>query len=400
MLSVAEALARIFAVAQSLPPEETPILPGTLGRVLAEKVLADRDSPPFTKSLMDGYAVRSADVASPGQVLQVVEEIAAGQVSQRSIQPGEAIRLFTGAPIPAGVDAVVKQEDTERLPDGQVKILCGPVRPGQFILPRGQEMRAGDEILPRGTVITPAVLGLLANVGCTRIAYHPIPQVGILATGNELVEANQQPGPGQIRNSNGPMLAGQVLRAGCTPRSMGIARDDAGDLTRCLRDALARNDVLLLAGGVSVGDYDLVPKTLTNLGVTTHFHQIRMKPGKPLLFGTLEKTLVFGLPGNPVSSYVGFELFVKPALRVLMGYADPGPATCQLPLAEDFQAEHDRPTYHPARCEWSQAGAQVRGLPWFGSPDLRGIRDANAFLVLPPGRTDAKAGTPMEVILV
>jgi molybdopterin molybdotransferase len=195
------------------------------------------------------------------------------------------------------------------------------------------------------------------------------------------------------------MLAAQVARAGAVPAVLGIGPDDGDRLAALVRDGLAGADVLILAGGVSVGAHDLVPQVLAGLGVETHFHQVRMKPGKPLLFGTAGDVLVFGLPGNPVSSFVGFELFVRPALRALGGHPDPGPRTATLPLAEPFAAANDRPTYHPAKLDPGPAGWRVRGLPWFGSPDLRGILAADAFLVLPPGDVRLDAGSPAEVLL-
>lgn len=400
MLAVADARGVVLRYAKPLPPEVAEVTPAALGRVTAADVRADRDSPPFTKSLMDGYAVRAADVA-PGPVeLRVIEEVPAGRVPATRVGPGEAVRLFTGAPIPDGADAVVMQEKTQRPAADRVRVDDPGAKPGQNVLPRGREMAAGDVVLPAGTVLTPAAVGLLAAVGRTAVPLFPAPRVGILATGSELVEADATPGPGQIRNSNGPMLAAQVARAGAVPRVLGIGRDDRDQLAALVREGLGGSDVLLLAGGVSVGTHDLVPQVLAGLGVETHFHQVRMKPGKPLLFGTKGGVLVFGLPGNPVSSFVGFELFVRPALRVLAGHADPGPRTTALPLAEPFAAANDRPTYHPAKLDPGPAGWRVRGLPWFGSPDLRGILAADAFLVLPPGDVKLDAGAPAEVVLL
>jgi molybdopterin molybdotransferase len=224
-----------------------------------------------------------------------------------------------------------------------------------------------------------------------------MPRVGVLATGNELVEPGTQPGPGQIRNSNGPMITALATRAGATATHLGIVRDDPRDLAERIRAGLAEADVLLLAGGVSAGAADLVPGVLAEIGVETHFHKVRLKPGKPLLFGTKDGKLVFGLPGNPVSAFVCFELFVRPAIRALAGYADPGPRIQSFPIAETLTTTNDRPTYHPARLTPDR---RVTPLPWFGSADLRALLSADALLALPAGSVAYEPGRPVDVIVL
>jgi molybdopterin molybdotransferase len=398
MLEVAEALAVVLRHAR--PPGGRTSLLGAeaVGQVLAADVTADRDSPPFDKSLRDGYAVRSADCASPSAELRVVEEIAAGAVPQRAVEPGECARIFTGAPIPSGADAVVMQEDTE--PHGDRVRIKDRVRPGQYVFLRGTEMRAGEVVLRAGTVLNAAAIGVLASVGAAAAPVFPRPRVSVLSTGDELVAAAGQPGPGQIRNSNGPMLTALAARAGAEANDLGIARDTPDDLRTPIRAALEHSDVLLLAGGVSAGKFDLVPGVLHDLGVEQHFHQVRMKPGKPLFFGTRGGRLVFGLPGNPVSAFVCFELFVRPALRVLAGHADPGPRTARLPLAEAVSESNDRPTYRPAKLEPADVGWAVRPLPWAGAPDLRGLQPADALLALPAGDSRFDPGTPVPVVML
>jgi molybdopterin molybdotransferase len=392
MIEVADALSIIFRHAKSLPPQ---MLPAAIGRVLAEDVAADLDMPPFDKAMMDGYAVRSADLAAGPRVLDVVEEITAGRTPTKTLQDGQAARIMTGAPIPAGADAVVMVEHCEAVGDTNVKV---PQAVGGLnVQPRGREMRRGEIVLKAGTPLRSQEIGLLAIVGRTSIQAHPAPRVAVLATGDELVEASHMPGDGQIRNSNAPMLVGQVASACGVPHDLGIGRDNLSHLWQLIGDGLT-HDVLILSGGVSAGKLDLVPDVLRELGVTSHFHKVRMKPGKPLLFGTRGDTLVFGLPGNPVSSFVCFELFVRPALRRLHGFPAESPAFLPLPLAEDFPYSTDRPTYHPARIEGTAVGEQVRPVPWLGSPDLRALTAANALLLLPAGDHKHRAGAALPVL--
>lgn len=392
MLDVAAAREIVLRHAKPLAPRAEPLGPDVLGEVLAEDVAADIDSPPFDKSMMDGYAVRTSDLLTPGIALRVVDEIQAGASHTSHVGIGEAARIFTGAPMPFSADAVVKQEDTTRNGD-EVVIQTAWIPPGLNIMPRGKEMKAGQVVLPAGTVITPFALGVLAACGreSAKLNRRPNPWVGVLSTGNELVHAREVPKAGQIRNTNEPMLEAMARRAGARPYSFGFYPDD-DRLKQGITDGLHR-DILVLSGGVSVGKYDLVPDVLKSLGVEIHFHTVRMKPGKPLLFGTFRDTLVFGLPGNPVSAAVGFELFVRPAIDVLCGRT-PGPKELRLPLSEALTAKHDRPTYHPAVI----GPDSVRPLPWQGSADLRALLPANGYVVLPPGEVSFAAGDVVPAI--
>jgi molybdopterin molybdotransferase len=248
-------------------------------------------------------------------------------------------------------------------------------------------------------VLRPQELGVLATVGRTSAKVYPRPKVAVLVTGNELVDANEVPSAGHIRNSNGPMLAAQVERAGGIPRVLGIVGDRVNLLRERISEGL-QSQVLVLSGGASAGKLDLVPGVLEDLHVQARFHKVRLKPGKPVLFGTHEKGLVFGLPGNPVSALVCFELFVRPALRRLAGHADAGPATVRAVLAEDFPYRTDRPTYHPAILRDGETGRSVRAVAWSGSPDLRSVTHANSFVILPEGDHVHCAGAFMNVLKV
>ena len=401
MLSVAEAQALILQHAQPLAAVRVP-LDQVQGLVLAEDVACDRDSPPFDKALMDGYAVRSADLAPGGGAVTVIEEVLAGQVPQRTVAAGQATRIMTGAPVPAGADAVVPVERTRSLDEQQVQIDDQP-SPGRNIFRRGQEMHQGETVLTAGTLIQPQVVGLLANLGRAMVHVQPRPTVAVLPTGDELVEVGETPGVGQIRNSNGPMLLAQVSRAGGTAQYLGIGRDRLDSLRPLVEQGLQAS-ILVLSGGVSAGKLDLVPGLLQDLGVQAQFHKVAMKPGKPAFFGVWTRagrtTLVFGLPGNPVSSLVCFELFVRPALRRLLGIVDAVPPTVPLPLAEPLTYATDRPTYLPARVDIGSTGWQVRAVPWQGSADLRGLARTNALIVVKAGEHRLAAGQVVPVQIV
>jgi molybdopterin molybdotransferase len=399
MLSVPQAQEIVFKHARPLPPENMLLAPSALGMVLAEDVVSDLDMPPFDKSLMDGFAVRAADLATGQATLAILEEITAGRTPTRPVGPGQATRIMTGAPLPNGADAVVMIERTRQIDANRVAIEDKPARAGQNILAQGQEMRRGDVVLAPGAVLRPQELGVLASVGRMMARVHPAPVTALISTGDEVVEAPRQPGPGQIRNGNGPMLAAQIARAGGVPRDLGIAADRIDVLRERIADGL-RSPILVLCGGVSAGVADLVPHVLRELGVEAHFHKVEMKPGKPVFFGTRQGTLIFGLPGNPVSSFVCFELFARPAIRRLRGHSDAGPDWVHAVLTEEFAYRSDRPTYHPAWLEAEVDGWRVRAVPWFGSPDLRGLTRANALILFEPGEREYRAGNKYPVLRI
>jgi molybdopterin molybdotransferase len=457
MLSVEQAKQLVLQTARQLPAESRP-LQDTLGLILAEDVASDLDMPPYDKALMDGFAVRTADVPEGRGELEVIGEILAGETPAEkaaAVAPGQAVRIMTGAPIPPGSDAVVavertsqgsadKLQESEVGSQGSVVIDDARLKSGQNIMRRGTEMTRGQLVLKSGTPIRPPEIGLLAAVGRATVSVFPRPTVAIVSTGNEIVEAHEKPGPGQIRNSNGATLSALVTRAGGVPNSLGIARDTGDDLRRLIQKGLEA-DLLILSGGVSAGDLDLVPGVLRELGVREVFHKVNLKPGKPVWFGVAEVSseqwaasraelavtrpnedasnmdqrsaiggqsrptahcalptahcpLVFGLPGNPVSVMACFVLFVRPAIRSMMGFADPGARLVWASLTEERAYRSDRPTYWPAWLEHGEDGFRIRPVAWHGSPDLRAMTDANAFVIFPPGDHQYRAGDKVQVL--
>jgi len=294
-----------------------------VGHVLAAAVAAEEDVPPFANSAVDGYAVRAADVASTPVRLQVVAEVAAGWSTDRTVGPGEAIRIMTGAPMPAGADASVMVEDTER--EGDVVLVKASVTPGSSVRAVGEDVPAGTEVFPAGTVVRPAVAGVLASLNARRVRVVRTPCVAVLSTGDELVSDGSPLRPGQIRESNKTMLLPLVAATGCEAIDLGIVRDDEETLEAVLREAAATFDAIVTSGGVSMGEYDVVKAVLSRIA-EMRWMQIAIKPAKPFAFGLLaagdRRTPVFGLPGNPVSSLVSFELFARPALRKMAGHSD------------------------------------------------------------------------------
>ena len=407
LLTVAEALKLIEAQAAMLAPQSVP-LSETLGLVLAEDVASDVDSPPHDKAMMDGYAVRSADEEL---VRRVVEEVFAGDVPSVAVGPGEATRIMTGAPLPAGADAVVPVEQTERAGDDQVRLLQPKRAAGKHVMPRGEAMRAGQVVLRRGAAIRSLEVALLAEVGGDPVAVVPQPRVAILPTGNELVPADQQPGPGQIRNSNGPMLAAAVAEVSPPAGKQTMLISPATDDPQSLRQAIlpARDaDILLLSGGVSAGDRDLAPGVLAELGVERVFHKVAVKPGKPVWFGVWppeqsggQATYVFGLPGNPASSFVCFQLFVRPLMAALAGRPFAGLAESQASLGTDLTHAGGREAYLPARRQASKGVEPVvRPVAWRGSADLAGLATANALIRIPAEPATLVAGERVTVLLL
>lgn len=402
LLSVTEAHSAILARVTRGPAEFVP-LSAARSRVLQELICCEQDSPPFDKSLMDGYAVRTTDINSDVVELQVVQMVSAGEVAGRAVGEGESIQIMTGAPLPDGADAVIPVEMSQREPGSdRVSLQTTGITPGKNLIRAGTILRSGATILAAGTRLRPAEIALLAEMGRAEIEVTARPRVAILATGDELVSPGEPLAPGQIRNSNAPMLTAQVAQFGGEPVNLGIGRDRLDDLREKVSAGL-ENDFLLLSGGVSAGEKDLVPQVLREAGVTEIFHKVRVKPGKPIWFGVLEKpdeetTYVFGLPGNPVSSMLCFELFVRPALRQFLGLSPALPVVVALPLGKAHVARGDRPTYYPARVGWRNGTPVVEPVDWKGSSDLFAPTRANAWAVFPAGDREYSAGETIEVL--
>ncbi len=315
MLTVEEALEQILSRVVPLGSERLD-LTASLGRVLAEPIVSGRVIPPWPNSSMDGYAVRAADTAAVPRALDVVGRVVAGAVPSRPVGGGEAIRIFTGAPMPAGADAVIPQEDVEG--DGSRITVRRRVQPGAYVRPAGEDVRVGDRVLDPGVPIGPAEMGLLATLGHSRVLVHRRPRVAIFSTGTELADLGTEPAPGQIPNSNTYSLIAQTLEAGAEPINLGVVPDQLAAIEARIGWA-AGADVLVSSAGVSVGELDLVKDALVRSGADLHLWRVSMRPGKPITFGSLGRRSVFGLPGNPVSAMVTFELFVRPALLKMAG---------------------------------------------------------------------------------
>jgi molybdopterin molybdotransferase len=408
MLSVEQALQLVEQHARPLAPQRV-ALEEAMGLVLAEVVTSAVDSPPYDKSLMDGYAVVSSDRA---EVREVLEEIGAGSVPRRPVTPGTATRLMTGAPLPEGADAVVAFEETDPIDDRTVRLRQTDPAPGQHMLVMGAALRVGQRVFERGVLLRPIEIGILAEIGHAVVMVQPRPKVAVLPTGNELVAANEKPAAGQIHNSNGPMLAAAITRDGGAAIELPVARDDRDELRRLISAGL-ESDVLLLCGGVSAGKFDLAPDALAELGVDEAFHKVALRPGKPLWFGVKSfgerQVLVFGLPGNPVSSLVCYELFARPAIAALAGRGFAVPPLVSARLSHDFKCKGGRASCLPAAImrrasgETGLDGASdtrptVEILPWHGSADLVALARANALVRLGTEPEQISAGATVQVM--
>jgi molybdopterin molybdotransferase len=392
MLTVEEALEAILSRVPLLETERVDVL-GALGRALAEPVVARRAIPPWPNSSMDGYAVRAEDTRR-GAALAIVGRVEAGEVPARGVGQGEAMRIFTGAPLPEGADTVLPQEDVEATADSIA--LRGPTARAAYVRRRGEDVEVGARVLEPGTLLTAAEVGLLATLGYGQIRVFRRPRVAILSTGNELADLGTEPGPGQIPNTNTYTLMAQVLEAGGDPINLGVARDRLEAIeerVRAARDA----DVLVSSAGVSVGELDLVREALTRAGAALHLWQVSMRPGKPITFGSLGSRPVWGLPGNPVSAMVTFELFVRPALLKMGGRRRLTRPRVRARTLEVVPNPGSRRGYLRVQLEATADGLGARLTGEQGSAILRSMVAADGLAVVPPD-TVVPVGAEIEVI--
>ena len=377
------------------PEQETVPLDQSVGRVLAADVLADRNYPPFNRSARDGFACRSEDLREIPARLKLIGETRAGEPSRFKIGPGETVEIMTGAPGPEGADCVVMVEYSKR--DGDYVILESQLEPGRNLISSGSEGEQGQTVLTAGTRIDYPGIALMASVGCAEVEVFRRPRVAVLSTGDEIVELDQSPEPFQIRNSNAHSLAAQVRRRGGEPVVLPIAPDRLDETRELIQQGLEA-DMLLLSGGVSMGKYDLVEQVLDELGAEILITSVLIQPGKPLVFGTAQGKPVFGLPGNPISTMVTFEIFARAALDRLSGMPQSELPFLHAKLASEFRHKPVLTRFLPARLSGAYQDARVERIQWQGSGDLVSVAQANCYLVAERGREAWAAGEEISVL--
>lgn len=400
--TVAQAQALVRDAASHLADVQLVPLDECLGRVLARDVHADRDVPAFDRSMMDGVAVRSDDCARQGAILYGSGESPAGSPYLLRLKPGRYVRVMTGGVVPVGANAVVPVERIALLDDdaiaGPIRML-EPVRPEQHIARRGCELRQGDVVLAAGTRLTPAHVGVLASVGAVDVAVHRRPLVALLPTGDELVPVAEVPGPGQVRDSNRWMLAALLRTFGADVRHAAVGVDDRRSLAAAIARAAEGADVVMLSGGVSMGDYDFVGAALAELGAEILLHRVRMRPGKPILLARLGAIWVVGLPGNPVSSHVAAQLFARPLLSVLAGANAEGWRVLRVPSATRLGGNGDREAYLPARLRAGPERTEVEVQRTAGSADLAHFARGDVLVRRAIEATPVEVGDAIDVMV-
>ncbi|UCG59416.1 MAG: molybdopterin molybdotransferase MoeA [Phycisphaerales bacterium] len=391
MLTLEEALEMVLSSARQLGSERVD-LAVALNRILAEDVTSDIDVPPFDRSAMDGYACRRTDLASE---LLVVETIRAGCAPRETVGPNQCSKIMTGAVVPQGADCVIMKEYTDAPRESAVRFVGD--KTADNICLKGEDIGAGEVVLRGGTRIRPQHIATLATVGCTHPLVSEQPKVGILSTGDELVKPDEKPGYSQIRESNSHQLSAQIGQIGGMARNYGIVPDHRQDTDKALREAMAENDVVILSGGVSAGDYDFVPDVMTQIGINVLFRKIAIKPGKPTVFGVWDDVYCFGLPGNPVSSFVVFELLVKPFMYRLMGH-DYRPPRVRVSLATKVsRRKTERRSWIPVVI---MDDLRAEPVEYHGSADIRALADAHGLISLDIGVAEIPEGTTVWVVLI
>ena len=400
MIPLAEAQQYVLGGCAPLDTVSTPSAEA-LGLVTAEPIMCNELVPPFDNTAVDGFAVIAADTAQAPVQLQIAGSIAAGEAPSTPVTAGTAIRIMTGAPMPEGADAVVMVEDTEASHDDQTVMITASVDAGSAVRCAGEDMQPGQEVFPAGTLLQPGHLGVLATLGIESITTYRRPVVGVISTGDELIEGPQALEPGQIRDSNRRTLLSMVGQAGCTPVDLGLIRDDEAAVEAALRAGAERCDAIITSGGVSMGDFDYVKLVLSRIA-DMRWMQIAIKPAKPMAFGRLGDTPVFGLPGNPVSSMVSFELFARPGLRKMMGVADEAlhrprilaTAESALPRRPDGKTHFAR-----VNLRWVDGAPVIRSAGGQGSHQLSAMAGADALAALPDGDGLAAGETAHVLVL-
>src|SRR5271168_3944869 len=405
MLSYEAARAKVIEVIcarHCAPPPPTETIefaedPGrVLGRIVAEDVRADRNYPPFNRSTRDGFALRAADAAQAGAKLRLIGESRAGVSFAGMVEPGTCVQIMTGAAMPRGANSVVMNEHARI--EGEYVVLDEAAREGAHFVLEGQETRVGESVIARGNRLGYAELAIAAQVGRSKLVVAKKPRVAILSTGDELVATGGTPTKYQIRNSNNVSLAAQVSLAGGDPVMLGTAPDNPAELRARIQQALEA-DIVVVTGGVSVGKYDLVEQVLREMGAEFYFDAVAIRPGKPAVFGFCQAKPVFGLPGNPVSTMVTFELFVVPAIDLRSGALARALPFVEVVLAEDLQEKAGMTHFLPARVEWEEGVGHVKALKWQGSGDIGAMVQANCYLVVAAELSHVAAGSRMPILL-
>jgi molybdenum cofactor synthesis domain-containing protein len=399
MISVAEAIQIVREQTSILPSERVP-LSFALGRVLAEDIVADSDLPPFNRSQMDGYALRAADVEAAPVRLRIVGESAAGKGWHKELREGEAVRIMTGAPVPLGADAVQQVELTHELRDGTVVEILERVDVGRSIVNQGNEIKYGTTVLRGGVPITAQMVAVLASFGYGDVSVGRAPLVAVFATGTELVDVDENPGQDQIRDSNNYTIESYARLANARVERLPLAGDEPATLTRRIKTAAAESDIVITSGGVSMGIYDFTKSALKELQAEIFFEKVALKPGKPTVFGRLPNgTLVFGLPGNPVSVSVTFNLFARTAIWAMQGATEAALKPETAVLAKSVKSAKDRETYFPAQLFTNDDGQLVAfPLKWGGSSDFVSFASATALIHLPAGASTMEAGSMVKIV--
>ena len=398
MIPIADAVQIVLQQSPKLKVEAV-ALSHALGRVLAEDVVADSDLPPFDRAQMDGYAVRADDVANTPARLRIVGESAAGSGWHHEMKAGEAVRIMTGAPVPAGADAVQQVELTREIDGNAIVEILESVETGRSIVRQAAEIKSGETVLRAGEDITAAMIATLASFGYAQVKVGCRPRVAVMATGSELVDVDQKPARDQIRDSNNYTIAAYATLAGATVERLPLAGDDTEELKRQIAAAAGRSDVLITSGGVSMGVYDFTKAAMKELGAEIFFERVALRPGKPTVFGRLGETLIFGLPGNPVSVAVTFNLFARAALRVMQGAKQPQLAEETALLARDLKGSMDRESYLPAVLRTDGRGTLLaEPLKWGGSSDFVAFARATALINVPAGIKILEQGQPVKIV--